>query len=310
MKSKTRPRVRAKSTPAEGTAESHTVSERTLLSLAPGFNERTEANVGKELLGLDSGFPELNRITAGLRGTMILSGPPGSGKSTLLAQMAWHDVAQCGGSALYVSAEMDTDAIIRHFASVATGCSREAIQRGRLYEEEQKATRKIWDDLVKAHGARLVVLDDADLSLDRLVETAWALKDASAGSPPLVILDSLHAATHVMGARGSGDTERDSLDRLCIKLRAAAKEVGFTLIAAAHVTKATAQHGKQFASAGSASIDFLADVVAAICVEPAAREDDPEHIPTVLRLTKNRHGPLGQIKLLHLPLKSRFEEVE
>ncbi len=277
-----------------------TKKTRTLSSLTPDFNKRTVAAGKKKLLGLPSGFTQLDSVMLGIRGTFVLSGPPGSGKSTLELQISDHVVRNSKSNVVFCSVEMNTDAVLGHLASLATGLSRQEVHRG-LHRSADVSEK--WDDYVRTYGRRFAILDDRDFSVKRMAE---AVEDISSpGAPALVVIDSLHQAAHAV--RGKRDSERDALDSVLRQLRAESEVAGFSLIVSAHVSKSRAKSDALFTSGGSATIDFTADTSAVLLpCEPQGTKSSC--VETHLTLVKNRFGPTGKCCLVHYPERSLFEE--
>lgn len=180
---------------------SGSLKRSSLTELALRFDEETKDAAGKKLLGLDSGLARLNELTSGIRGTMVLSGAPGDGKSTLMLQVVTHVLQTDSCGVLICSAEMSYDKVLGHVVSLVTGCSRDDIHHGCLHLPERRTERDQWNAFVAKHGSRLVVLDDDELSFARLLDAVHELKTMAGDRAPVTILDSLHAAVHVMGAR-------------------------------------------------------------------------------------------------------------
>lgn len=93
----------------------------------------------RDIWGISSGFPTLDRITGGFQEgeLMILSGEPGVGKSILAMQFAAQMGANAPG-AIY-SIEMGGRQVVRRLTSGMSGISTTALKTGRLADDDWPA---------------------------------------------------------------------------------------------------------------------------------------------------------------------------
>lgn len=101
------------------------------------YLEEEERVRGKEVVGLSTGFPTLDKVTSGFQpGQLILlAGRPGMGKSSAGLQIARH-VAETGGDhVLFVSYEMTRLELLTRMISMAVGVSAKDLRTGRFSAE-------------------------------------------------------------------------------------------------------------------------------------------------------------------------------
>src|SRR5690606_35907138 len=89
---------------------------------------------GKEIIGLSTGFPTLDKVTSGFQpGQLILlAGRPGMGKSSAGLQIARHAAEAGGDHVLFVSYEMTRLELLTRMISMAVGVSSKDLRTGRF----------------------------------------------------------------------------------------------------------------------------------------------------------------------------------
>lgn len=129
-----------------------TISDYDLVDTASGrFSEYEERKGnGSGLLGIPTGFPTIDRATAGLQPQQLVTiiASPKTGKSVLAMKVAQHLHAQ-GYTPLFQSFEMSNFEQRERFDAMYAGLSHTRLQRGLLTEDEEKHYAAKLDELAK-----------------------------------------------------------------------------------------------------------------------------------------------------------------
>ena len=272
----------------------------------------------KMMIGCPSGFQELDELTSGISGLVILGGVPGSGKSALATQILFHAAEKVQIPALYYSLEMGKLPI---FARILNRLSRhsfgEILLQGKVLHQNsasfQQAVKRI-----ESCSDRLFLFDHS--SLNKTVDSFQALKEqvykikSAFGMRPLVVLDSLHAFP-VVSNSGFRD-EKGRLDLIMNRLREITDEIGVDILVISHLNRESAKETdrskiKLQSFMGSAGIEHTADICLILSREieeiPLTRTPPNDVTEVTLHCLKNRYGIRKQMNLRFELKYSNFE---
>ena len=249
---------------------------------------------GERVLGLDTGFPTLNRLVGGGYGAgwlVVIAGPPKAGKTSLAIKMGNHQV-MAGLAVNMTSLEMQEKELFHRslcqrghinpqFFRTGNGSVADIASFRRLLEEVYNA-EKGWD--FQSGGGWTAAQICARTR-------AFALK-TDAG---MAIVENLQL---VQAERG--ESKPLSLAAVSSGLKAVAQELRIPVILLSQWEHEGIRWNKQ---------DIDADVDVLLVIERDQDETGEEEFCEVnLILRHNRHGPKGKIPLLFTPRFYDFDE--
>jgi KaiC/GvpD/RAD55 family RecA-like ATPase len=239
---------------------------------------------------LRTGYRELDKWTWGIsRGEVYVVGArPGTGKSSFLITVAYRLCKQ-GKRVLYVSTEMSKSDILDKVAAVALSIPAESIRNGQLSEADSLRIGQF------LHGfTGLSIAHTFEPKAEKLAAEVEKHK------PDVIIFDHLqHIAT--------GEDIRKDVSRFTRALKSIAMKFHCAVMVASQLTRLLdgeqpeLHHLKE-----SGTIEEEAQVAVLLHNEPAS---DPEMVPTMFKVAKNRYGRPGVLALVFNAKYTRFEEI-
>ncbi|WP_334128845.1 replicative DNA helicase [Sneathiella sp.] len=281
------------------------------------------------LVGVTTGLKDLDGKLGGLHRSdlLILAGRPSMGKTSLATNIAYNAAkayhasgGKEGAVVGFFSLEMSAEQLVGRILAEATEISSEKLRRGDLSDDEF-ATRLVPQSAILSE-LPLYIDDTPALSIAALRTRARRLKRSSGLG--LIVVDYLQLM------RGSGrrqDNRVQEISEVTQGLKAVAKELDIPVIALSQLSRQVENRDDKRPQLSdlreSGSIEQDADVVMFVYregyyeerKEPA--EGTPEHADWQERMSrlhnlaeviigKQRHGPIGIVKLHFKPEFTRF----
>lgn len=266
---------------------------------------RQEAG-GVELIGLPTGFSELNYITGGYRkGDMyVFAAKTGSGK-TALALGESLSVAKQGGSVLYASLEMSAHMMALRTLAAMTGVNSMAIERGKMSDEVFKE--------VKAAAEKLNNLPI--FFFDQVTDTA-GLNDVYKYTQNKLGLDFSVVDYIALLDDLKGQSGYERLTHIANEVKKSAVAFDIPTIAVSQLNRASLNRegGRPQVQdlKESGQVENNAALVLFTVLTPLSEDDEnynPKVIPGELLIAKNRHGPNDyKIDVDFIPSQMRWVE--
>lgn len=277
---------------------------------------------GDEPLGVNTGFPSLDRMLMGLRpGQMLVVGArPGVGKTAFALNLALNAAADGSTVALF-SLEMSKMEIAqRLLASEASSVNLAQIRSGRIPHDA-------WDDVLSATNRVScldILIDDTPGTTVTEIRTK-ARRMLHNKERAVVIVDYLQLLSPPAVGRRS-DSRATEVSEMSRGLKIMAKELGCPVVALSQLNREVESRAggrgegrkskrPQLSDLReSGSIEQDADIVLLLdrstTDEEAAREDRPDKGVTDVIVAKNRSGPLGVVSLGFAPERTKFLELD
>ena len=264
--------------------------------------EQREQNKG-ELLGLDTGFYDLNALTSGLQKSdlTVIAARPSMGKTALCLNIAEHvGVVQKKVVAIF-SMEMSKEQIIQRMVCSRAGVDANKMRFGQLQQDD-------WTKLGIAFGdlgdAQIYIDDTTVLNIMEIKAKARRLK-AELGNLDLIIIDYLQL---MEGQRP--DNRVQEISDISRGLKALARELDVPVISISQLSRAVeARQNKRPMLSDlreSGSIEQDADIVMFIYRDEYYNPETPNKGETEVIIAKQRNGPTGRITLLFQPNITKF----
>lgn len=267
--------------------------------------ERLEQREQKrgELLGLDTGFYDLNSFTSGLQKSdlIVIAARPSMGKTAIALNIAEHVGVLLKKTVAVFSLEMSKEQVIQRMV-----CSRAAVDATRM--RFGQLGQDDWTRLGVAFGelgdAQIYIDDTAVLTVMEMKAKARRLK-AELGNLDLIIIDYLQL---MEGQRS--DNRVQEISDISRGLKTLAREIDVPVIAVSQLSRAVEarQNKKPMLSdlRESGSIEQDADIVMFIYREEYYNPETPNKGEAEIIIAKQRNGPTGRMTLLFQPNITKF----
>jgi len=262
-------------------------------------------NSGGGMVGLSTGFKDLDKMTGGLRdGEMILvAGRPSMGKSTL-AQNIIERVALAGKHVLFFSVEMPEQMVsIRHMASCGS------VELDKLIQADlDNATSDGATLAVSKLKDRFYTIDDnPSLTSSQLLARAQRVAMKAGKRIDLIVIDYLQKL------RDKGDNQNTRVGEISANTKHLAREMNCPVIALSQLSRECEKRPmadrkpKLSDLRDSGNLEQDADVALFVYREEVYEATSPMAGIAEIICAKNRNGPTGKCMLTSRLAFARFE---
>jgi replicative DNA helicase len=279
------------------------------------FMNLKEKSLNPQLLGLTSGFYELDSLTQGFQNSdlIILAGRPGMGKTALSLNIAINTLRQSKLPILFFSLEMSKEQIIYRLLSMETNINQSRLKNGKLSQTDWIKLTKVINILSKLP---LFIDDTVDLSINdiRAKIKMILFEQKKVG---LVIIDYLQL---MQISTAKLDNRTQELSQITRLLKTLAREFNIPIIALSQLSRNVENRidKKPVLSdlRESGSIEQDADLVLMLYRNQSSSNENSNSVQRLdtekieLILAKHRNGPTGIIKLRFDEKRMRFSNVE
>ncbi|MCS6790305.1 MAG: replicative DNA helicase [Bacteroidia bacterium] len=277
------------------------------LSLLEKLRQRNQP-----LTGVPSGFPELDRMTAGWQKSdlIILAARPSMGKTAFALNIARH-AALSGYATAIFSLEMSALQLMYRFISMEVEINSEALRTGQIPPDLWLALPQKLERLAQAP---IYIDDTPSITIYDLRAKCRRLKAEK--DIQLVMIDYLQ----LMGSVQKAPTREQEIASISRSLKALARELDVPIIALSQLSRAVEMRGgdrrPQLSDLReSGSLEQDADVVIFL-YRPEYygilqdEEGNPTQGITEVLLSKQRNGPIGKVRLRFMSDYMRFLSLE
>ncbi len=288
------------------------------------------------LAGLSTGLVDLDKMLGGLHRSdlIIVAARPSMGKSALAANIAFHAARHyawepqpdgsrktvAGGVAAFFSLEMSAEQLAMRIIAEASGVSSDRLRKGEIDASEFGRVR---DAAVEIQESPLYIDDTGGLSIGKMAARARRLKRQV--GLDLIVVDYLQLLT--TGSTNRNDNRVQEVTQVTQALKALAKELDVPVVALAQLSRQVENRDDKKPQLAdlreSGSIEQDADVVmfiyreayylsrtepsgdAAKHLEWQEKMDQVQNLSEII-IGKQRHGPIGTVKLHFNPELTKF----
>lgn len=274
------------------------------------FKEIEELSNRKAIVtGLETGFVDLDRMTAGLHPSdlVIVAARPSLGKTSLCLNIAEHAAIRLHKSVGIFSLEMSKEQLVKRLLCAESRIDAHRVNTGYLNKED-------WTRLSRASGelseTRIFIDDTASITVPELRSKARRL--SLEHGLDLVIVDYLQLMS---GAGPRYENRTQEISQVSRGLKGIAKELGIPLIAVSQLSRAvesrTGEHRRPQLSdlRESGSIEQDADLVLFIYREEMGNPTEENSGLAELIIGKQRNGPIGSVQLAFSKQFTRFDNL-
>jgi replicative DNA helicase len=260
---------------------------------------------GRQITGLATGYPELDRETAGLQPSelIILAARPSMGKTALALNIAENVAVRNRQTVAVFSLEMSKESLLLRLLASHAHVDAHKFRTGFVKHDDWK---KVSESLNELADAPLWIDDSASASV--LEMAAKARRLARDKNLALVVVDYLQLVT----ARGRFGNRNEEVSSISRALKAMAKELKVPVLVLSQLTRGPEKDKRDPQLADlreSGAIEQDADVVLFINRPDFFNKEAPEEErnKTKLIIGKQRNGPTG---VLHFVFNNRFTRFE
>jgi replicative DNA helicase len=260
--------------------------------------------------GLESGFMDLDRMTAGMHPSdlIIVAARPGLGKTSFCLNIAEHVAIRKHKAVGIFSLEMSKEQLVKRLLCSEARIDAHRVNTGYLNKDD-------WHRLSRASGdlseTKIFIDDAASISVTELRTKARRL--SLEHGLDLVIVDYLQL---MRGSAQRYENRTQEISQISRGLKAVAKELMVPVIAVSQLSRAvesrTGEHRKPQLSdlRESGSIEQDADLVLFIFREDMNNPEEAVKGETAeLIIGKQRNGPIGTIQLAFSRQFTKFENL-
>ncbi len=281
-------------------------ASQSLLEIGPLFNDVLEEmelmeQRGSDMIGLPTGFVDLDKLLAGLRAAnlVVVAARPGMGKSSLALGVAIHAALNNEAVAIF-SLEMSREELVQRILSSVAKVDSKKLQTGQLGD--------LWPRVVDAAGkmyqAPIYIDDSSMVSVTDVRAKCRRLKRKSGLS--LVVIDYLQ----LMQA-SNRENRQQEISEITRNLKNLARELDVPIIAVSQLNRSLESREDKRPRLSdlreSGAIEQDADIVMFIYRHEYYHEEDVEKRGIAeVHVAKHRSGPQGTVQLTFQPEFTRF----
>jgi len=257
--------------------------------------------------GLKTGFYKLDEMTSGMhpQDLIIVAGATSSGKTSWAMCVAQHACLKLSKSVMVFSLEMNKVSLLTR---MMCGMARVDLQRFRLGRLDDGERRRLQGSMSDLAEAKLHIDDTSGVSV---VDLHSRVRHQMATEPvDLVVVDYLQ----LMHGNGKFDNRAQEVSSISRGLKLLAKEINAPVMALSQFSRKP-DHRKsnrpQLSDLKeSSSLEQDADTVLFVYRDELFRPDREDNRGQAeLIIAKQRHGPIGTVKLVFLNHLTRFENM-
>ncbi|MFM5905929.1 MAG: replicative DNA helicase [Micrococcales bacterium] len=262
---------------------------------------------GGDLVGVPSGFMELDDMTHGLHPgqLIIIAARPAVGKSTLALDIARHAAIRSDKATIFFSLEMGRTEIAMRMLSAETSIPLQNLRKGTV--ENQDWTR-IVSVRTSLNSAPLYIDDSPNLTLVEI--RAKCRRLAKQMNLKMIVIDYLQLLT----SGKKVESRQQEVSEFSRALKLLAKELNVPVIAISQLNRQAEQTKDKKPEIShlreSGSLEQDADVVILLHREGIGEKDHPRAGEADLILAKQRNGPTGTIVVSFQGRYSRFANMK
>jgi replicative DNA helicase len=267
--------------------------------------ERARGRDG-EMIGVPTGFAELDELTNGLHGgqLIIVAARPGLGKSTLALDFARAATVKHSMPAIFFSLEMGRSEIAMRLLAAESSIPMQTLRKGNMEQRD-------WDKLAQVRGqiadAPLYIDDSPNMTLVEIRAKCRRLSQKV--GLKMVVIDYLQ----LMTSGKKVESRQQEVSEFSRALKLLAKELSVPVIALSQLNRGPEQRAdKKPALADlreSGSLEQDADIVILLHREDAYDREAPPTGEADLIVAKHRNGRQDTIKVSFSGMYSRFSDM-
>lgn len=267
-------------------------------------------NEGKAVVGVPTGFVDLDRLTGGLQpGSLnILAARPSMGKTSFALNVVQHVAMRYRRPVLVFSLEMPAEQLVYRMLGSEAKVNVHGLRTGNFSED---AWKRLASAAGRLHQAPIYIDDNSSLSAMELKARCRRFK-AEHKDLALVVVDYLQ----LLYVNKRVDNKQQEVAEISRTLKAVARELEVPLLALSQLSRAVEQRQDRRPQLSdlrdSGAIEQDADLVMFIYRPDVYQPEPPdsrEPSTAEVIVAKHRNGPTGVVNLLFMKEYTTFESV-
>ncbi len=269
-------------------------------------------NPVRGLAGMDTGFTELNRMTAGFKPQelIIVAARPSVGKTAFCLNVGSNAAGEQGeGDVVAIfSLEMGQKELLKRMVSINGNIDGNRMKTGELNPED-------WSKLTQAMGVlnnkNIRIFDDAGITTNFIWSKVKKLCDEFPGKQIMVIIDYLQLITGNPVHKGNRQAEIAEISRT---LKTMARQLNICVVALSQLSRGVEQRQDKRPMMSdlreSGQIEQDADVIAFLYREDYYDRETENKNTIEIIIGKQRNGPVGSVELAFIKEYGKFVNLE
>lgn len=280
------------------------IYEKTIEDVVMSLNFARDMAKSGELLGINTGFNELNQTLSGWckPDFVILAARPGAGKTAFMLSSVYNLCIVNGVSTAIFSLEMSSEQLVERLESITSMIPLKRLRMNLLNDEERVIMLKADDKLLKAP---LYIEDTGGISLSQIRSKAIILKQKY--DIKVIFIDYIQ----LMSSQGKSNQNREQeVSTISRGLKSLAKELEVPIIALSQLSRRVEERADKLPLLSdlreSGSLEQDADAVIMLMRPAYYEQTEPVTISgkeypaddvCIVKVEKNRHGQTRNVAL-------------
>lgn len=268
---------------------------------------------GRKILGVPTGFRDLDNLTAGMHGgqLIVVAARPAMGKTAFVLDVAGHAAAAIGRPVVIFSLEMPRVELTNRLLCSEARVDLLNLRTGTMSQDDVTALTRAANAI---HKLPIYINDGADITPAEVRSICLRLKARSPEGLGMVAIDYLQLMRFQRGGGASESREREVAD-ISRALKNLAKELDAPVMALSQLNRGCeTRPGKNKRPMladlrESGAIEQDADVVMFIYRDEVYNRDSQDKGIAEVILAKQRNGPTDTVRLRFVRSITRFENL-
>ncbi|TON23248.1 replicative DNA helicase [Vibrio parahaemolyticus] len=256
--------------------------------------------------GVDTGFTDLNKKTAGLQGSdlVIVAARPSMGKTTFAMNLCENAAMQQDKPVLIFSLEMPAEQLMMRMLASLSRVDQTKIRTGQLDDDDWARISSTMGILMQKKN---MYIDDSSGLTPTEVRSRARRVAREHGGLSMIMVDYLQ----LMRVPSLTDNRTLEIAEISRSLKALAKELNVPVVALSQLNRSLEQRAdKRPVNSDlreSGSIEQDADLIMFIYRDEVYHPDSPYKGTAEIIIGKQRNGPIGSVRLTFQGQHSRFD---
>jgi replicative DNA helicase len=259
-----------------------------------------------EMAGLESGFPDLDKLTTGFRGgqMIVVAARPGVGKSTLGLDFCRAASIKNGIPSAIFSLEMSGAEIAMRLLSAEAKVAIHHMRGGGMTDRDWDAVSRV---MPRVQSAPITIDDSPNMTMPEIRSKARRIQKAADGKLGLIVIDYLQ----LMTSGKKVENRQVEVSEFSRQIKLLAKEINVPVVAISQLNRGSEQRTDKTPQISdlreSGSIEQDADMVFLINRPDATSAGESERPGEAdIIVAKNRSGPTNKVAVSFQGHYSRF----